>query len=333
MPPTATSSTPTDPCSGARPSTASTRSWSSSSSPPGATWRAASASRSRIRAYEGFASAISAPMTWSGERRGLLGVASRDPDRRFSELEASLLETFAGLASLAVRNAASFEQSVRQARVQRGFYGIASALAEHLSHAATLDAVAHAANEALGGSFAAVLMPGARGLELAASYRLPDELASSLADGVPRSAAALETAARERRLLSASSLDDDERFGEDWRRLAGVRSLLRSRSTRRAARKEGSSSSSSPSSGRSRTTTSSSAAGWPEPPAAVSSGASSTRASARHARFPSSSRAWAACSRPSSTRPRSSTKSRSRRRRCSAPTRARSRSSRETSSS
>ena len=178
------------------------------------------------RAYEGFESAISAPMTWSGERRGLLGVASRDPDRRFSALEASLLETFAGLASLAVRNAASFEQSVRQARVQRGFYGIASALAEHLSHAATLDAVAHAANEALGGSFAAVLMPGARGLELAASYRLPDELESSLADGVPRSAAALETAARERRLLSASSLDDDERFGEDWRRLAGVRSLL-----------------------------------------------------------------------------------------------------------
>jgi PAS domain S-box-containing protein len=177
-------------------------------------------------AYEGFASAISAQMTWSGERRGVLGVATRDPERRFGELEASLLETFAGLASLAVRNAASFEQSVRQARVQRGFYGIASALAEHLSQSATLDAVAHSANEALGGSFAAVLMPGARGLELAASYRLPDDLAASLADGVPASARALTTAASERRLLSASSLDDDERFGEEWRRLAGVRSLL-----------------------------------------------------------------------------------------------------------
>jgi len=177
-------------------------------------------------AYEGFAGAISAPMTWSGERRGLLGVATRDPKRTFGKLETNLLETFAGLASLAVRNAESFEQSVRQARVQRGFYGIASALAEHLSHAATLDAVAHAANEALGGSFTAVLMPGARGLELAASYRLPDELGASLAEGVPKSAAVLETAARERRMLSASSLDDDERFGEDWRRLAGVRSLL-----------------------------------------------------------------------------------------------------------
>jgi PAS domain S-box-containing protein len=178
------------------------------------------------KAYEGFASAISAPMTWSGERRGVLGVATRDPDRQFGELEASLLETFAGLASLAVRNAASFEQSVRQARVQRGFYGIASALAEHLSLAATLDAVAQAANEALGGSFTAVLMPGARGLVLAASHRVPDELATSIEDEIPASARALVTAASERRLLSASSLDDDDRFGEEWRRLAGVRSLL-----------------------------------------------------------------------------------------------------------
>src|SRR5262245_64473013 len=134
-------------------------------------------------------------MTWSGERRGLLGVATRDPDRSFGELEKSLLETFAGLAALAVRNAASFEQSVRQARVQRGFYGIAAALAEHLSHAATLDAVAHAANEALGGSFTAVLMPGARGLELAASHRLPEELAESLGEAVPQSASVLELAA------------------------------------------------------------------------------------------------------------------------------------------
>ncbi len=177
-------------------------------------------------AYQGFASATSAQMTWSGERRGVLGVATRDPERRFGELERSLLETFAGLASLAVRNAASFEQSVRQARVQRGLYGIASALSEHLSQSATLDAVANAANEALGGSFTAVLMPGARGLELTASYRVPDELAATLRDEIPASAEVLVTAASERRLLSASSLDDDDRFGEEWRRLAGVRSLL-----------------------------------------------------------------------------------------------------------
>ena len=128
-----------------------------------------------------------------------------------------------------MRNAASFEQSVRQARIQRGFFGIASALAEPLSQSATLDAVAHAASEALGGSFAAVLMPGAGGLELVAFYGLPGEMAQALTEGVPESATALAGAARDRRLLSASSLPDDDRFGADWHRLAresGVASLL-----------------------------------------------------------------------------------------------------------
>ncbi len=179
-------------------------------------------------AYEGFASAIAAPMTWSGEQRGVLGVATRDPERRFGQLEADLLETFAGLASLAVRNAASFEQSVRQARVQRGFFGIASALAEPLSQSATLDAVAQAATEALGGAFAGVLMPGASGLELVASHRLPEGLARVLEGGV-ESATALSAAARDRRLLSAASLADDDRFSREWQRQAanaGARSLL-----------------------------------------------------------------------------------------------------------
>jgi PAS domain S-box-containing protein len=180
-------------------------------------------------AYEGFAGAIAAPMTWSGERRGVLGVATRDPERRFDKLESDLLETFAGLASLAVRNAASFEQSVRQARVQRGFYGIASALAEPLSQPATLDAVAHAANEALGGSFTAVLLPEGGRLRLTASYGLPEKLVAALAEGVPESATVLKRAASERRLLSASSLVDDDRFADDWRELGadvGVQSLL-----------------------------------------------------------------------------------------------------------
>jgi len=180
-------------------------------------------------AYAGFASAISAPMTWSGERRGVLGVATRDSERQFGRLESDLLETFAGLASLAVRNAASFEQSVRQARVQRGFYGIASALAEPLSQPATLDAVAQAASEALGGSFAAVLMPSGPQLALAASYNLPGLVTQALADGPPDSASALAAAARDRRLLSASSLADDDRFGAQWQKLAadaGARSLL-----------------------------------------------------------------------------------------------------------
>ena len=171
-------------------------------------------------AYAGFTGAIAAPMTWSGDSRGVLGVGTRDPERNFDDTDAELLETFAGLASLAVRNAASFEQSVRQARIQRGFFGIASALAEPLSQPATLDAVAQAATESLGGTAAAVLMPEARGLALAAAVELPEALAELLRDGLTDAASVLETCAAERRVLAAPNIADDDRFGETWRGLA-----------------------------------------------------------------------------------------------------------------
>jgi two-component system, NtrC family, sensor histidine kinase KinB len=172
-------------------------------------------------AYAGFTSALAAPMAWAGEARGVLGVGTRNPKRRFGSDDAELLETFAGLAGLAVRNAASFEQSVRQARIQRGFFGIASALAEPLSQTATLDAVANAASVALGASSAAVLMPEGQGLALAASYQLPAVLEESLRGGVPASAGVLEDCARERRVLAAPSLAEDDRFAEEWRELVG----------------------------------------------------------------------------------------------------------------
>jgi PAS domain S-box-containing protein len=179
--------------------------------------------------YERFSGAIAAPMTWSGEPRGVLGVGTVNPERQFEQTDAELLETFASLASLAVRNAASFEQSVRQARIQRGFFGIASALAEPLSQTATLDAVAQAASEALGASFVALLMPEGGGLALAASHELPDLLEDALRTGVPDSAAVLAGCARYRRILSAPSVGQDDRFDEGWRALAaetGFRSLL-----------------------------------------------------------------------------------------------------------
>jgi GAF domain-containing protein len=132
-------------------------------------------------AYSSFRSAIVAPMTWSGEKRGVLGVGSRDPERHFDKDDVAVLETFAGLASIALRHASSFEQSSRQARIQRGFYGIASVLAEPISLEETLAAVAKAASEALGGSFAALLMPAADDLVLAGGHELPDALAAGVA--------------------------------------------------------------------------------------------------------------------------------------------------------
>ena len=180
-------------------------------------------------AYRGFRSAIVAPMKWSGEKRGVLGVGTRDEKRRFDQNDVAVLETFAGLASIALRHASSFAQSARQARIQRGFYGIASALAEPLSLDETLAAVANAATEALGGSFTALLIPAADGLGLAAGHDLPGPLADVLGEGLPDSASALLLCARERRTLASSEVLDDDRFGEEWRELArtaGYRSLL-----------------------------------------------------------------------------------------------------------
>ena len=181
------------------------------------------------QAYASFRSAIVAPMQWSGEKRGVLGVGSRDPQRRFNEGDVAVLETFAGLASIALRHASTFEQSARQARIQRGFYGIASVLAEPISLDETLTAVAKAASEALGGSFAALLMPAADDLVLAAGHELPTALGDVLSRGLPESAGALIPCARERRTMAASDVLDDDRFEPAWRELAteiGYRSLL-----------------------------------------------------------------------------------------------------------
>ena len=180
-------------------------------------------------AYEGFHGAIVAPMRWSGEVKGVLGVGTRDAARRLTRAEGELLEAFANLAALALRNAESFEEHSRQARVQRGFYRIAAALGQPVSLEETLDALAQAAAEALGGSSAAVLMPGADDLRLAGLHSLPGPLVRFLENGLGDPSGPLRSAARRRRVLAASNLAEDERFGEDWRHVldeSGYGSLL-----------------------------------------------------------------------------------------------------------
>ncbi len=172
-------------------------------------------------AYEGFTDAIVAPIVWGGETRGVLGVGTRARDRAFSPGDAGVIGAFASLAALALRNAETYEERTRQARVQRGFYRIASVLGEPLSLVETLDAAAQAATEALGGDFAAVLMPRRdQGLELAGSYELPASLQGALKEGLPPSAGALALCAEESRVIAASSLAADDRFDSEWKELA-----------------------------------------------------------------------------------------------------------------
>ena len=170
-------------------------------------------------AYAGVTSAIVAPLRLGESRQGVLGVGRRG-DRPFDEEDVDLLEAYAGLASLALANAQAFEERSRQARVQRGFFRIASVLGRSLSLDATLEALARAASEALGGSFAAVLMPRVTTLELGGGADLPEVLADALEPGFPDSADVLRLAARDGRILASGDLADDDRFAAEWRTLA-----------------------------------------------------------------------------------------------------------------
>ena len=167
--------------------------------------------------YAAFAEVMDAPIFSFGEIRGVLGVCSNEPGR-FEESDLRLIEAFASLASIALRNAEAYAESTRQAQIERGFYRIAAVLSEPLSEQETLDAVAQAAAEALGGDSAAVLRSAGADLELAGGYELSGGLAAHLAE----CGSALLACARRGKVLASRRLRDDDRFGEGLGAAAAV---------------------------------------------------------------------------------------------------------------
>ncbi len=101
-------------------------------------------------------------------------------------------------------------QTESMVQIERGFYRIAAVLSEPLSAAATLDAVAQAASESLGGDSAAVLRAAGGALELAGSHELPDALRSFLADAPVEG---LGPVARAGKVLASRDVAGDSRFG------------------------------------------------------------------------------------------------------------------------
>jgi PAS domain S-box-containing protein len=165
----------------------------------------------------------------------VLVVGSVSQPRAFRTDEFRLLETLAAETALAldrtrstVALAEALDRERQQARVQRGFFRIAAALGQSLSRSATLEALALAATEALGGAFAAVLMPRGPNFELAASARLPADVARALAAGLLEGAECLGTAAADGRVLASRDVAGDDRFEQPWQQLAGAefRALL-----------------------------------------------------------------------------------------------------------
>jgi PAS domain S-box-containing protein len=124
--------------------------------------------------------------------------------------EQALVEMVQYEIKAAVRTAGLLADSSRQARVQRGFYRIASVLGEPVSRAEAYDAAAQAATEALGGDFAAVLARGAGGLVFVGGHELRPEVRSL---AVPQ---ALTGAAQDGHVLAAPDVANDDRFDGEW---------------------------------------------------------------------------------------------------------------------
>jgi GAF domain-containing protein len=159
-------------------------------------------------------------MLVAGEKQGVLGVFALDERRVFTDADADVLEAFAGLASVALRNAAAFEQSARQARVQRGFYRIAAALAEPLSLQETLGALAQSARDALGGAYAAAVATESGGLRIVGPANVPEPLVELFERASPELAPVLHEAADTGRPIAAPALARDDRFEPEWRAAA-----------------------------------------------------------------------------------------------------------------
>ncbi|HXV57516.1 MAG TPA: GAF domain-containing protein [Gaiellaceae bacterium] len=168
--------------------------------------------------YAVFNDVMCAPITWQGEPRGVLGVCARAASK-FDTADVEMLEAFARFASLALHNAESFEERERQAQVQRGFYRIAQALGSPLSRQETLEALAQAAGEALGGDSVLVLELSGGQLVLAAAHEAAETVRERFAAGVPETVGRFAWAARELRILSSGELAGDERFDPELRSL------------------------------------------------------------------------------------------------------------------
>jgi PAS domain S-box-containing protein len=179
-------------------------------------------------AYDGFTHLATAPVSWNGEVYGLLDAGRREA-RPFAERDASVLDAFAALASLALRNGELLAQSARQAQSRRSVHRIESALGRSLSRETTLEAVAGAAAEALGGTSAAVLVPSSGRLEAVGGHALPAALRRLFEQCAAEGSVPLLAAAAEERILVSPTISDDERLLPDLRAAAvanGYRSLM-----------------------------------------------------------------------------------------------------------
>jgi PAS domain S-box-containing protein len=109
--------------------------------------------------------------------------------------------------------------------VQRGLFRVAAVLGQPLSLDETFEALTQAANDSLGGSFAALLMHRGDTLELVGNADIPAELVPQLTEPVLELGAAIEGG----NVIASVDLRNDDRFEAAFRErlvAAGARALL-----------------------------------------------------------------------------------------------------------
>jgi PAS domain S-box-containing protein len=181
---------------------------------------AALGGREAVRAL-GSRAVLAVPIIVFDELVGVLALHQRSP-RPWSASEITLTEAVAREIGLAVRVASLLRENEQRITQQAALFRIAELLGESLSLSETVKALAQAANEALGGTFAAVLMPHGTRLELVAGSALPGALAAALEDGPPESAECLRSAADEGRILASPDVLRDDRFERRWQDAASA---------------------------------------------------------------------------------------------------------------
>jgi GAF domain-containing protein len=182
-------------------------------------------------AFAGTERAISVPVRWQGDLRGVISVASGKSGRAFERRDVELLEAFADLASLALHNADAYSAYGRQARIQAGFYRISQVLNASLSRPATLAALAQAATEVLDGAWTFVVGGDgdSSGFELEGTYLAPEEGEEWLTSIGAIAESPVHLAAQHARVVTSRDVASDDRFDDTWRdffEAQGVKSQL-----------------------------------------------------------------------------------------------------------
>ena len=173
----------------------------------------------------GARASAASPIVVFGRPAGVFSVHRTQPGP-WPVAHLALMEAVAREIGFSLETAGLLHENERRLQRESALFRLASALGETVSLETTLDALAGAAVQILDASSAAVLVPRADELVVAASHELPPALLEGL-----RSPAedVLALASRERRVLASPAVAADTRFGSAWRELAGTagyRSLL-----------------------------------------------------------------------------------------------------------